>query len=148
MALLGLLLMLAAGALTAGVVLSNTDETSAEAFGVTLSNISLGGFFLAGAATALAFALGLWMLLRGLARSRRRSQQRRQTVRETQDQQASLAAEKARLERELEEERSRRAASGPVVTEHTVVEPAGDRVREVRTEGDDGTNDRSRLFRR
>lgn len=150
MALLGLLLMLAAGALTAGVVLSNTDRTSAEVFGVTLSNLSLGGLFLAGAATALVFALGLWALLRGLARSRRRNLERRQVVRDTRDQQASLAAEKARLERELHDERSRRGDSGQVNAERTVVErePARDQVQEIPTESSETPNDRTRFFRR
>lgn len=150
MALLGLLLMLAAGALTAGVVLSNTDRTSAEVFGLTLSNLSLGGLFLAGAATALVFALGLWALLRGLARSRRRNLERRKVVRDTREQQSSLAAEKARLERELHEERSRRGGSGQVSTERTMVEqePVREEVQEVRTEAGQTTNDRTRFFRR
>lgn len=160
MAVLGLLLMLAAGALTAGVVLSNTDKISAEAFGVTLSNVSIGGMFIAGALTALAFALGLWLVLRGMRRARRRRVERREIVRDTRDQTASLAAEKARLEQELAQERSRRASAAPVATERTVVEREpiagqtdvgrpGHQPDVGRTDGgSEAVNDRTRLFRR
>lgn len=150
MAALGLLLMLAAGALTAGVLVSNTNKISPEAFGVTLADISVGGLFLTGAVTALVFALGLWLLMRGLRRSRRRSVERRQIVRDTQEQQASLAAEKARLEQELAQERSRRSTS-QVTSERTVVErqPVAGETEVRRTEGGSETvNDRPRLFRR
>lgn len=146
MAVLGLLLMLAAGALTAGILVSNTDKISPEAFGVSLANVSVGGLFVAGVVTALVFALGLWLLMRGLRRSRRRNVERRQIVRDTQEQQASLSAEKARLEKELEQERSRRATT-PVTTERTVVERepiAG----QADAGGSEAVNDKPRLFRR
>lgn len=153
MVFLGLLLMLVAGGLTAGVLTSNSRRISPtpEIFGISLGDVSTTGLFLAGLATALAFALGLWMLLRGLARSRRRSVERRQIVRETREQQASLSAEKTRLERELEQERSRRnSAANPVTTERTVVErePVRDGVQETRTEANDSGSNRTRLFRR
>lgn len=149
MAVLGLLLMLAAGALTAGVVLNNTNKVSADAFGVTLSNVSVGGIFVAGAVTALVFALGLWMLLQGMRRARRRRLERREIVRDTRDQTASLAAEKERLERELETERARRATT-PVVTERTVVErePVVGDTTVGPTDGSERVSDRPRLFRR
>lgn len=150
MAVLGLLLMLAAGALTAGVVLSNTNRISAEAFGVTLSNVSVGGLFVAGVVTALVFALGLWMLLQGMRRARRRRLERREIVRDTRDQTASLAAERDRLEKELEAERARRAGTAPVGTERTVVEraPVGSDTAVGPPDGADPGNDRPGLFRR
>lgn len=157
MALLGLLLMVVAGGLTAGVLLSDARKISPgpEVFGVSLGDVSTTGLFLGGLATALVFGLGLWMLLRALARARRRRVERRQVVRDSRDQQASLAAEKARLERELEQERSRRTSTAqvdttaPVTAERTVVqrEPVrGERDSGLR--GDNDTNNKPRLFRR
>ncbi len=108
---LGLLLAIAAGVFAAGVVASNTAHVHAEAFGVSLSNVSVGGLFLAGAVTALVFALGLFLLLGGAARARRRRVERRRIVRDSTAQASTLTAEKERLERELEEERARRSAS-------------------------------------
>ena len=102
MIVLGLLLLLASGALALGVVLSNTDSTSAEAFGVTVSNISLGGLFLAGAATGLVFMLGLALLSAGSARSRRRRVTRRQEVRGARTEAERLAEENAALRSRLD----------------------------------------------
>lgn len=150
MAVLGLLLMLAAGVLTAGVLSSNTNKISAEAFGFSLPDVSVGGLFVAGAVTALVFALGLWLLMRGLRRARRRNVERRQIVRDTQKQQASLAAEKSRLEQELAQERSRRATAQET-SERTVVEqePVAGQAEARRTDGgSEAVNDRPRLFRR
>jgi hypothetical protein len=150
MAVLGLLLMVAAGVLTAGVLLSNTNQISAEAFGVTLSNVSVGGIFAAGAVTALVFALGLWMLLQGMRRARRRRLERREIVRDTRDQTASLAAEKDRLEKELEAERGRRANTAPMVNERAVVErePVVEDTAAGPTDGSERASDRPRPFRR
>lgn len=162
MALLGLLLALAAVVLTVGVLATNATRVAVHAFGLTQSGVSLRELFIAGAVTALVFALGLAMMARGLARSRRRRLERRRLVRDSQQQSASLTAEKARLERELEQERARRATA-PVSRERTVVErqPIVERERVVDREpvvdgttgpGADGGNDpgrgRSRLFRR
>lgn len=150
MAVLGLLLLLLTGVLTAVVFRNNTDLTSASAFGQTLDNVSLGGLFLAGAVTGLLFALGLYLLFRGLARARRRKTERRRIVRDTKQQQASLSAEKARLERELAQERSRRTTTAPVTTERTVVEREPVTYTTDAADGGGGEpgNDRSRLFRR
>jgi membrane protein implicated in regulation of membrane protease activity len=157
MALLGLLLMLVAGGLTAGVLLSEARKISPapEVFGISVGDVSTTGLFLAGLATALVFGIGLSMLLRGLARARRRRVERRQVVRDSRDQQASLAAEKARLERELEQERGRRSSTAqatttePVTTERTVVqrEPVHGE-RDSDPGGGDAADDKPRLFRR
>ncbi len=150
MAVLGLLLLLLTGALTIAVLLRNTDPTTPHAFGQTVQNVSLGELFLAGAVTGLLFALGLYLLFRGLGRARRRKVERRRIMRETEQQQASLAAEKARLENELAQERSRRATSAPVTTERVVErEPVTYTTEAGAAEGrSDGGNDRPRLFRR
>ena len=101
MIVLGLLLLLVSGAVGFGVVLSNTNSTSAEAFGLTLSNITLGGLFLAGAVTGLVFMLGLAMLVAGSGRKRRRRLQTKHAVREVRTEKESLAEENAALRAKL-----------------------------------------------
>ena len=96
---LGLVLLVLCLALGAGIVLSNTDAVSAEAFGVSLSNLSVGGLFLLGAAIGAAAMLGLVLMLAGAARKRAKK-------RELRGQQESLAEENARLQAKLEQERS------------------------------------------
>lgn len=103
MIVFGLLLLLASGAVGLGVVLSNTNATSAEAFGLTVSNITLGGLFLAGAATGLVFMLGLAMLVAGAGRKRRRRLATKHSVREVRTEKESLAEENAALRARLEE---------------------------------------------
>ena len=97
MVVLGLLLLLASGALALGVVLSNTDAVSASAFGVSLSNVTVGGFFLVGAITGLVFMLGLAMLVAGTGRKRSRraavKAQRKDLERENADLRARLDGE-------------------------------------------------------
>lgn len=68
---LGLLLFVASGVIALGVVLDNTDAMTASAFGVTVDNVSIGGFFLAGAVVGVVFVLGLGLVLAGLSRRRR-----------------------------------------------------------------------------
>lgn len=101
MIVLGLLLILASGALALGVVLSNTNATSAEAFGLTVTNITLGGLFLAGAVTGLAFMLGLAMLAAGSGRKRRRRIQTKNTVQDARSEKEQLAEENSALRAQL-----------------------------------------------
>lgn len=95
MVALGLVLLVVCAALGAGIVLSNTDAVSAEAFGVTLSNVSVGGLFLLGAAVGALAMLGLAMMLMGGARKRAKHKAHKREVQVT-------AAENARLQEELE----------------------------------------------
>ncbi|MCA1712857.1 MAG: hypothetical protein LC789_14960 [Actinobacteria bacterium] len=106
MVVLGLLLLLASGVFTAGIVLSNTDATSASAFGVSLSNVSVGGLFLAGALAGLVFGLGLAIMLAGAARKRARRKGMKSQVKAVRSERESLAEENARLQAELEQNRS------------------------------------------
>jgi uncharacterized protein HemX len=106
MVVLGLILLLASGALTAGIVLSNTNETAAEAFGVSLSNVSVGGLFLVGALTGLVFGLGLAILAAGAARKRARRRALTSQVKAVRNERETLAEENARLQNQLEQERS------------------------------------------
>jgi hypothetical protein len=98
---LGLLLVLLSGALALGVVLSNTDPVSASAFGVTLSNVSVGGLFLVGAVTGVVLMLGLVMLLAGAARKRSRRVATKRQVRNVRSEKEQLAEENAELRARL-----------------------------------------------
>ncbi len=101
MVVLGLLLLLLSGALAAGVVLSNTDPVSASAFGVTISNVSVGGLFLAGAATGLVLMLGIVLILVGAARKRSRRVATKRHVRNVRSEKDQLAEENAELRAQL-----------------------------------------------
>jgi membrane protein implicated in regulation of membrane protease activity len=101
MVVLGLLLLVLSGALAAGVVLSNTDPVSASAFGVTLSNVSVGGLFLVGVATGVVLMLGLVMLLMGAARKRSRRVATKRHVRSVRSEKEQLAEENAELRARL-----------------------------------------------
>ncbi|MGZ6804825.1 MAG: hypothetical protein ACXVFU_17425 [Nocardioidaceae bacterium] len=103
MVLLGLLLLVAAGAVTLGVALSNTNAVSAEAFGVSLSNVSVGGLFLAGVATGAVLLLGLVLLLTGAARKRSRRVAVKREVRGVRTEREQLAEENAALRARLGE---------------------------------------------
>lgn len=103
MVVLGLLLLLASGAVTLGVVLSNTNSVSAEAFGVSLSNVSVGGLFLAGAAAGAVLLLGLVLVLTGAARKRSRRVATKREVRGVRTEREQLAEENAALRARLGE---------------------------------------------
>jgi len=104
--LLGAILLVLCLVLGAGIVLSNTEATTAEAFGVSLSNVSLGGLFLAGVAVGALAVLALGMLLGGAARKRRKQAALKREVRTARGEQETLAERNARLEAELERERT------------------------------------------
>ena len=107
MLLLGVVLLALAVALATGIVSSNTAPVDAEAFGTSLSGVSVGELFLIGAATGAAALLGLVLLLGGLARSRRRRRDRKQEVRAVRDERETLAEQNQRLEAELADTRER-----------------------------------------
>ena len=106
MVLLGAILLVLCLVLGAGIVLSNTDAITAEAFGVSLSNVSLGGFFLAGVVIGALAVLALGMLLGGAARKRRKRTALKREVKTARGEQETLAERNARLEAELERERT------------------------------------------
>ena len=106
---LGLVLLVLSGVATLGVVLSNTDSVAASAFGVSLSNVSIGGLFLAGAIAGVIFGLGLGLMIAGAARKRRRRVETKRTIKGTRSEKEQLAAEN-------EELRSQLAGTAPVDT--------------------------------
>jgi hypothetical protein len=79
-AVLGLILLVAAGVLTAAVVTSNTGAIETDLWGVTISNISLGVVFVAGMLTTVVGVAGL-LLLTGAARRGRRLRLERRALR-------------------------------------------------------------------
>ena len=120
MAVVGLILLALCGTLAAGVYLSNTQTVqTAEAFGIALDNVSIGGIFLVGALTGVVAMIGLSMLMGGLARRRRRRIERKRLMKESAGTAEELARENERLAAELEERRRAEAAvypSDPVTT--------------------------------
>jgi hypothetical protein len=81
-AVLGLILLVAAGVLTAAVVASNTSMLSVDLWSVSVSNVTLGVVFVAGMITTVLAVVGLGLLMGGLRRGRRIRQERRALRRE------------------------------------------------------------------
>ena len=81
-AVLGLILLAAAGVLTAAVVTSNTDSLAVDLWGVSVTNVTLGVVFVAGMITTVLAVVGLGLLMGGMRRSRRLRQERRALRRE------------------------------------------------------------------
>lgn len=77
MAILGLVLLVAAVAVTTGVIMENTTDVGVDLWGFHISNASLGYVFAAGVATGLIALLGLVLLVGGLKRSTRIRRERR-----------------------------------------------------------------------
>jgi uncharacterized integral membrane protein len=81
-AVLGLILLAAAGVLTAAVVTSNTDSLSLSLWSVDVSNVTLGVVFVAGMITTVLAVVGLGLLMGALRRNRRLRKERRSLQRE------------------------------------------------------------------
>jgi hypothetical protein len=79
---LGLILLAAAGVLTAAVVTSNTDSLSVSLWSVDVSNVTLGVVFVAGMITTVLAVVGLGLLMGGMRRNRRLRRERRTLQRE------------------------------------------------------------------
>jgi type II secretory pathway pseudopilin PulG len=81
-AVLGLILLAAAGVLTAAVVTSNTDSLSVSLWSVDVTNVTLGVVFVAGMITTVLAVVGLGLLMGALRRNRRLRKERRSLQRE------------------------------------------------------------------
>jgi hypothetical protein len=103
MALLGLLLILASGALAAGIVLGTTGDSSTQVawFDQLTRDTTVAAVFGLGAAAGVALLLGLWLLSGGLKRGRRRRVERKRLAAERRDEAAALEERNAELERKL-----------------------------------------------
>lgn len=108
MALLGLLLILASGALAAGIVLGTTADTSMQVawFDQTTRSLTESGLFGLGAAAGAALMLGLSLLKIGAARGRRRRVERKRAAAEHREQAQQLEERNAELEQKLAQTRS------------------------------------------
>jgi uncharacterized integral membrane protein len=105
MLVLGLLLMLGCAALAVDAVVQNTSAMHVIAFGHSISSLSLGALFVAGAVVGLLFALGLAIFTGGLGRARRIRRERR-ALRRQSAQAQDLRAQNTKLEQELAAERA------------------------------------------
>jgi hypothetical protein len=99
---LGLVLLVLCLIVGAGVALDNSDSVSAEAFGASLSGLTVGGLFLLGAALGALAMLGLGLMLAGAARKRAKKKAVEREVHSVRNEQETLAEENARLQAELE----------------------------------------------
>ena len=106
MIVVGVVLLVLCLLLGAGIALSNTDTTSAEAFGVSLSNVTLGALFLTGVVVGAVAMLGLGLVLVGAARKRSKAKLHQREVRSAHGEKETLAEENARLQAALEQERT------------------------------------------
>ncbi len=102
MVALGLVLLVLAALVAAGIVLSNGDSVQADAFGVSLDNVSVGGLFLVGMVVGVVAMVGLGLMLLGAARRRAKRVAVKREVRDVRGERESLAEENARLQAELE----------------------------------------------
>lgn len=142
MVVLGLLLVLLSGLLAAGIALSNTDPVVASAYGLSLSNISLGGFFAVGAATGLLFGLGLVIMAGGASRRRAKRRELKERVARERERHESLAQENAALQEQLERSGTATVTPAPVYPEEptSVVSSGAADVKEAKHAGTDETS--------
>ena len=116
MAIIGLLFILGAGAVTAGAIYDGGESATIEVFGLS-ADTTIGGVFIAGLATMLIFFLGVWLLFSSMGRSRRKRMERKQartrqkeSVSQIEEERAQLRAENERLNEQLATDRGPTAA--------------------------------------
>lgn len=105
MLLLGLLLLVAAGVLTGGMLVDNKSDYRADVFGYHLPHLTIGQLFLVGVGAGVVATLGLVLLLAGMRRSGRRRRAQRVELKGKRQREEELKEENARLARELEQQR-------------------------------------------
>jgi len=106
MILLGLLLMAGCAALAVDAVVQNTGAIHAIVFNQSVTHLSLGAVFVAGAVVGLLFALGLLMFTGGIGRAGRKRRERKLAARKADAETQALREHNDRLAAELEQERS------------------------------------------
>src|SRR3954452_4500411 len=118
MAIIGLLFILGAGAVTAGAIYDGGESATIEGFGLS-ADTTIGGVFVAGLATMLIFFLGVWLLFSSMGRSRRKRMERKQartrqkeSVTQIEEERAQLRAENERLNEQLATGRSNTSGGG------------------------------------
>ena len=115
MLVLGLLLILGAGVITAGALLDAGETATVEVLGQTLTTTAA-GVFVIGALTMLVFLLGVWALMASMSRGRRKRAERKQARNRHRDSVKSLEEERETLrlenERLAEQLKGRQGATG------------------------------------
>jgi len=106
MILLGLLLMAGCAALAVDAVVQNNGAIHAIVFNQSVTHLSLGAVFVAGAVVGLLFALGLLMFTGGIGRAGRKRRERKLAARKADAETQALREHNDRLAAELEQERS------------------------------------------
>jgi hypothetical protein len=105
MLLIGLLILLACGALAVDLIIESTDTASMTAFNYAFTGFTTGEVFVIGAVIGVLFAVSWALMFAGIARGAERRRERRAVVADG-EQAESLRAENARLESELAAERT------------------------------------------
>jgi membrane protein implicated in regulation of membrane protease activity len=80
MIVLGVLFVLAAIGVGAGVLLDNGEAVSLQWYGLTLDGFSTLSTYVAGLVTMLVLLVGLWLVRRGLGRNRGSGERRTTSV--------------------------------------------------------------------
>ena len=106
MIVVGVVLLILSALLTAGIALFNDETSNASAFGVSLTNVSIGGLFLTGVITGVVGALGIGLALVGSARTRHKRVNAKRQVTSARSEAETLTEENARLQDQLERERT------------------------------------------
>jgi hypothetical protein len=122
-AVLGLILLAAAGVLTAAVVTSNTDSLAVSLWGVSVSNVTLGVVFVAGMITTVLAVIGLGLLMGGMRRNRRLRKERRTLRRENEQLAQRVDSTPDGTGSATRYEERRVEDTGPVSDDRTQVQP-------------------------
>jgi uncharacterized protein YlxW (UPF0749 family) len=101
MLVLGLLLILGSAALGVGLVFDGSESAKVEILGTTVDT-TMAGVFFSGAATMLAFLVGVWLLQSKMGRSRRKRVERKEARRRQRESVAKLEQERVKLAAENE----------------------------------------------
>jgi membrane protein implicated in regulation of membrane protease activity len=112
MLIIGLLLVIAASAITVGAVYDGSEAATVELAGWSLDT-TVAGVFFTGMGTALVFLLGLWLALASLGRARRKRAERKEQKRRTRSSVARLEEERTTLRAENEKLSERVSADQP-----------------------------------
>lgn len=111
MLLLGLLFIIGAGVVTAGVIYDGGEDATVEILGTSVDT-TIAGIFGVGLLCGLLFLLGIWLIVAGGARSRRKRVERKQARARHRDSVAQMEQERAQLRAENEELQERLAREG------------------------------------
>ncbi len=115
MLILGLLLLVASGALTVGLLTSNTTHITVKVFGQHYDKVPIGDVFVIGVCTGVVLIAGLVLFFSGLRRSSRKRKARRQELGAKQSRESALQEENARLARELAQQRRSEDTASPAM---------------------------------